>query len=598
MQCGEINEMFSAYIDDMLDQNEKKAVEEHVLECGRCSRELADLQETVRLLRSLGELMPPEGFAGQVRTRLEMEEWAVAEAGKSWKNRLLYLTRGPRKQLAAAVIIIGLGIAMGVYNLGQTGSLSNIAMRSAADSVKSENKAQGGQELKRQVRETGESNSIAGGIEEALPDMESMKLFKEEGAKGVEGYGAGGGGDVSYRTGSPEGVPPGTGSESPTVGTAKIPAEENTGILGGPAGTGAEAPGFTGEPAGEGNKPGLLAADNKAGSDTVTETALPDKQTRVLKSAKSEDPASGAGKTDGAGGTAGSDVLDTTGTTDAPDGGQPGANDSPDTPVTYSVQEPGSQKLAQNTGPGTNGTVRERGSAGPLAETANKNKSAQMVVKDGSMIIEVENYKKFGPQLITLVESFGGYIENSSETAGQLVTASFIIRVPAPNFAGLVEQIESMGKVAEKQISGRDVSAEYIDTQSRMRNLQIQEQRLLGLVDKSQSLDEVLTVEKELVRVREEIEVLQGRLNSLDETVLYSTLRLEVRELPKTRSAREGVLNRTANNFRESASSLSDFLGSLVSGLGWILPWALVLGGSVGAVYFYRKWKAENSNKE
>jgi hypothetical protein len=172
------------------------------------------------------------------------------------------------------------------------------------------------------------------------------------------------------------------------------------------------------------------------------------------------------------------------------------------------------------------------------------------------------------------------------------ISANIIIRVPARNFSQLLSRIESLGKVTDKTLSGRDVSTEYVDVQSRIRNLERQEQRLLGLVDKAAVLNEVLTLENELSRVREEIEVLRGRLAGLEDTTTYSTIRLEVREIAEPEvKAPEGILGKALRNFKKSLTAMLNLAGELVSAGGWLLPWVLVAGGAAGAFYWYRKKK-------
>ena len=133
-----------------------------------------------------------------------------------------------------------------------------------------------------------------------------------------------------------------------------------------------------------------------------------------------------------------------------------------------------------------------------------------------------------------------------------------------------------MGRVSEKQLSKKDISPDVTDIQVRISNLRKQEERLRGLVDQAQSLDEVLSLEKELARVREDIEVLQGRLNTLNEGAVLSTIRLEILEASDSgNEPPRGAFYRAMDSVRNSPA-------------GWIVSLVLVLSGIGGTVYYFR----------
>lgn len=127
MQCNDLQEMLSAYIDGVLDENEISAVENHIRVCSFCSQELTALWETVKLLNSLGEVNPPGEFRSQLMQRLEtMPEEDAKGRGRVDGPKLTGMRqwfRGVDKYLVAAVLMMGLGIGTGLYKLAvATGS--------------------------------------------------------------------------------------------------------------------------------------------------------------------------------------------------------------------------------------------------------------------------------------------------------------------------------------------------------------------------------------------------------------------------------------------------------------------------------------------
>lgn len=129
MQCHDICELLSGYIDEVLTPEEKKRVEAHVAKCSVCAGELRDLQQTVRLLQSMGDVMPPAGFREELMGRLALENQLNQERECPLPSELQVkagklLKLPPVWRFAAAAVIVlslGTGVALGVFNKGMEG---------------------------------------------------------------------------------------------------------------------------------------------------------------------------------------------------------------------------------------------------------------------------------------------------------------------------------------------------------------------------------------------------------------------------------------------------------------------------------------------
>src|SRR5437867_1108146 len=106
-------------------------------------------------------------------------------------------------------------------------------------------------------------------------------------------------------------------------------------------------------------------------------------------------------------------------------------------------------------------------------------------------------------------------------------------RVPAPRFADVLAQVEELGHVQQRRISGQDVTEEYVDLQARIRNLERYEQRLLAFADRAAKVSDLLAIEQELARVRGEIEMLTGRARYLDRQVDLASIQVSAHEQAK-----------------------------------------------------------------
>jgi hypothetical protein len=151
------------------------------------------------------------------------------------------------------------------------------------------------------------------------------------------------------------------------------------------------------------------------------------------------------------------------------------------------------------------------------------------IIKTAYMELEVAEgqFEKILFELTSLAERNGGYISNTqsySDEEGNLTSGSISIRIPHDNYNSAIDKIKSMGTVKSISISGQDVTQEYVDLESRLRNQQAQEEVLLDLMAQSGKVSDSLEVQRELSYVQEQIEMIKGRMNYLDNMVSYSTI--------------------------------------------------------------------------
>ena len=104
--------------------------------------------------------------------------------------------------------------------------------------------------------------------------------------------------------------------------------------------------------------------------------------------------------------------------------------------------------------------------------------------------------------------------------------------MPQAQFSSAVEQIELVGKVQSKNLGSEDVSERFIDLQARLKSSLREEESLLSLLDRTSTVIEVLAIERELTRVRLDIERLQGQLNFLERRIDLATITVSLSSPP------------------------------------------------------------------
>ncbi|MHB1274955.1 MAG: DUF4349 domain-containing protein [Candidatus Humimicrobiaceae bacterium] len=154
-----------------------------------------------------------------------------------------------------------------------------------------------------------------------------------------------------------------------------------------------------------------------------------------------------------------------------------------------------------------------------------------------SAVIEIEvakgTFEESMVNVTKIAESMGGYVSNTesySDTAGKLASGRIIIRVPGEKFNIAIDDIKKAGELKSINISGQDVTQEYVDLESRLKNFEAQEKILLDLMNKSTNVKDSIEVQKELSNVQGEMEVIKGRMNYLDNLVGFSTIDVYIAE--------------------------------------------------------------------
>lgn len=216
--------------------------------------------------------------------------------------------------------------------------------------------------------------------------------------------------------------------------------------------------------------------------------------------------------------------------------------------------------------------------------------SAAMIIRTGQAFVEVEKVDPAILKIRELAAQVGGYIANSSVSGGrdQIRQATIELKIPSTKYEQAVGSLATIGKVETVNSTAQDVGEEFVDVTARVNNSRRLEERLISLLaNRTGKLDEVLRVERELARVREEIERYEGRLRYLSARVAMSTLTITVHEPAPILGNNPGE-NPIAAAFRRAWRNFVAVVAASISALGVLIPLAtLVLLGWAG----YRRWK-------
>lgn len=216
------------------------------------------------------------------------------------------------------------------------------------------------------------------------------------------------------------------------------------------------------------------------------------------------------------------------------------------------------------------------------------------IVYNARITLVVENVVKLGEKVAKLVKESGGYISQSDESSYTSTQrqASWTVRVPVEKFDSFMASVGKMGELEQNHIDTQDVTQEYYDVEARIANKQQEEKRLQKHLDDSTGkLEDILAVERELTRVRGEIEQMQGRIRYLANVSAMCTVTIsgsEVRNYkPPIRPTFATQISRT---FQGSIDHLIGFGKAIVLFAVAVIPWLpLVLIAAIPFLWAVRR---------
>ena len=207
------------------------------------------------------------------------------------------------------------------------------------------------------------------------------------------------------------------------------------------------------------------------------------------------------------------------------------------------------------------------------------------IIKNADLRFESSDLEKTYATLVKNIKNKNAIIQSDAENKTNYnLSRSLTIRIPSKNFDAFVNELsKGVTYFDRKEISSRDVTAEYIDTDSRIASKKKLELRYLELLKKANKVQEMLEIEKQLSEIREEIEAKEGQLKYLQSQVSMSTINVE---FYKNMATESGV---RVSFFGKIWTAIVSGFNSVGVFLIFILEmWPFVLG-VIGVIYLIRK---------
>jgi len=175
-------------------------------------------------------------------------------------------------------------------------------------------------------------------------------------------------------------------------------------------------------------------------------------------------------------------------------------------------------------------TVPDPSFAGEIdAEKPYRGGTEEKIIRTAYASIKTNNVEDAYEKALNLVKKYDAVILNASMSKYDgSEQAEILIKLPPVHFMTLLDELQTIGKVESKSITEEDITEEYYDVKARLANAQKVQDRLFGILKKANKVEDILKVEKEIERVGENIEVLEGKIRYFDSKVDYSRITISI----------------------------------------------------------------------
>jgi hypothetical protein len=229
----------------------------------------------------------------------------------------------------------------------------------------------------------------------------------------------------------------------------------------------------------------------------------------------------------------------------------------------------------------------------------------QMVIYQADLQLRVKKFDQTVRSLEEKVLKYGGYIteSNVSKEGNEEVSGSIKIRIPQKNFQAFLHDAERQAaEVLHRNITGQDVTEEYVDLESRLKSKRIVEERLITFMKVAVKTEDLLKISADLAAVQEDIETIQGRMKFLENQTSLSTVNITLYEktvvIPAIDKDKLNTWEKTKKQFMKSTNMLLVGLSGLVVFILGNIPVLAILCVLAFLLFYYLKIRKNRNRQE
>lgn len=216
------------------------------------------------------------------------------------------------------------------------------------------------------------------------------------------------------------------------------------------------------------------------------------------------------------------------------------------------------------------------------------NDSARKLIKTENLSVETENFDDLVTAVEARIKALHGYIQSQNtynnslkNTYSSSRSCDMTVRIPTANLDTFVDFVGANSNVVNKYVNVEDVTLNYVDTESKKKTCEIEQERLLALLEKCDNVEDMIAIESRLSEVRYKLETQESTLRTYDNLVDYATVNINIEEVTKyTEPEPESYGQRLSRAFRggleRTVDNLKDFLIGFVNALPGLFVFIII----------------------
>lgn len=226
---------------------------------------------------------------------------------------------------------------------------------------------------------------------------------------------------------------------------------------------------------------------------------------------------------------------------------------------------------------------------GSAAESTQVQQSGKKLIKTVDMTVETKEFDKLMKELTAKAEQLGGYVENLNTYNGSAYSdyrssksASLTIRIPREGLDDFLNTLSETGNVVSRSEREEDITLTYVDLESRRDSLQTEYTRLMELLEKAESIEDIIVLEERLSNVRYQLESMVSQLRTFDNKIDYSTVNLNIEEVQVlTPAGEEDTWGRITGGFTSSLKNIGNGIKEsaiwFLAKSPYLIIWAVII---------------------
>lgn len=243
----------------------------------------------------------------------------------------------------------------------------------------------------------------------------------------------------------------------------------------------------------------------------------------------------------------------------------------------YEAEEAFAEEYAESPATGANGAADN---------STNYNDSARKLIKTYNLSVETEEFEQFNQFIQNKVKELSGYIQDMNEYNGSNFArqkerkySNLTVRIPVDRVDDFLNVVGDKANIINQSVGVEDVTMNYVDTETRKKSLEIEQQRLLEFMSQAETVEDMLNIEERLADVRYRIESLTSTLKTYDNLVEYTTVYMSIEEVEQyTEPEPETFGDKISDAFSAGWEHLVDFFQAFAIFFTEAFPILLLLG--------------------